>query len=184
MMRSIQLVRSLSFLLFPKSERPAYELHENAVSRPKRIERHPALRQVSRSHHHGLLLCWKIRTGLSRRVDLERIEKYVNWYFENHLIAHIAHVEKEILPLLGRHHRLVEKSIIAHKRLRDLFCSSDDSIKKLYLIEKELEYHIRNTELELLNELQSIATSEQLKVIAASHPGRKFIENETDMFWK
>ncbi len=108
----------------------------------------------------------------------------MNWYFKNHLIPYFENVEKEVLPIRGRHHRLVEKAIIAHKMLHDLFCNSDDLVKKLYLIEKELEYHIKYEELELLNELQRIATSEQLESIAADYLGYKFIENETDVFWE
>ena len=52
------------------------------------IKRHNALQGVSREHHHGLLLCWKIRTGLSKNIPLERIKVYVDWFYTNYLVPH------------------------------------------------------------------------------------------------
>jgi len=38
------------------------------------IKRSIALQPLSREHHHGLLLCWKIRTGLKKGIDIDRIK--------------------------------------------------------------------------------------------------------------
>ena len=32
-------------------------------------KRHKALQNLSREHHHGLLLSWKIRTGLNKNIE-------------------------------------------------------------------------------------------------------------------
>jgi hypothetical protein len=47
----------------------------------KPLKRHAALQPLSREHHHGLLLGWKIRTGLSNGAPLERIKAYADWFF-------------------------------------------------------------------------------------------------------
>lgn len=40
----------------------------------KSIKRTKALQPLSRDHHHGLLLCWKIRQGIKLNVEPERIK--------------------------------------------------------------------------------------------------------------
>ncbi len=40
-------------------------------------KRHIALQPLSREHHQGLLLSWKIRKGLSRKIEFDRIQNYV-----------------------------------------------------------------------------------------------------------
>src|SRR5690606_3210653 len=52
------------------------------------IKRHKALQGVSREHHHGLLLCWKIRTGLAKNISPDRIKTYVDWFFDVYLRPH------------------------------------------------------------------------------------------------
>jgi len=39
------------------------------------IKRNEALKPLSRDHHHGLLLCWKIRQGIKLNIEPERIKK-------------------------------------------------------------------------------------------------------------
>ncbi len=41
----------------------------------KPIKRSVALKPLSREHHHGLLLSWKIREGFNRNVEIERIKR-------------------------------------------------------------------------------------------------------------
>ena len=40
------------------------------------IKRSEFLKPISREHHHGLLLCWKIRAGLKKGIEPERIKLY------------------------------------------------------------------------------------------------------------
>ena len=41
---------------------------------PKPQKRHKALQPLSREHHHGLLLSWKIRTGFSKDIAQNVLE--------------------------------------------------------------------------------------------------------------
>ena len=63
------------------------------------IKRHSALQGVSREHHHGLLLCWKIRTGVSKNIPLERIKMYADWFYATYLVPHFELEETHIFPL-------------------------------------------------------------------------------------
>lgn len=150
----------------------------------KPIKRDKALQPISREHHQSLLLCWKIRTGFSKGVDVVRMKKYADWFFENHIRPHFEMEETYIFPILGNKHEGVKKALSEHRRLSRLFENSVEIEKSLSRIEEELEAHIRFEERILFNEIQEIATEEQLKSILEHHTESKFQENTDDMFWK
>src|SRR5690606_7162527 len=87
----------------------------------KPLKRDPHLKAVSRDHHHGLLLCWKIREGFKREIGLERMKQYTDWFWATHLVDHFAIEEKYIFSILGDDHELVKKALAEHRRLKRLF---------------------------------------------------------------
>lgn len=140
--------------------------------------------QVSRDHHHGLLLCWKIRTGFSKGVEVGRIKRYADWFFETHLVPHFDLEEKYIFPILGDKDELVKRALTEHRRLIRLFNDDREIEKSLSLIEEELEQHIRFEERVLFNEIQKVATQAQLKIISELHNKGNVQDNTSDEFWK
>lgn len=152
-------------------------------SKPMPIKRNEYLKPISREHHHGLLLCWKIRKGLTKQIEPERIKEYTDWFWEAHIKPHFEIEEKYIFPILGSKHELVKKALAQHRRLKRLFESTTDIVKNLSLLEEELESHIRFEERILFNEIQLVATTEQLQVIEENHTETKFSDNVTDPFW-
>lgn len=150
----------------------------------KPLKRHKSIQPLSRDHHHGLLLCWKIRTGFSKGVDPERIKRYTAWFYEHHIQPHFDIEEKYVFPILGKENDLVKRAISDHRRLDLLFSNTDDSSKSLSLIEEELEQHIRFEERVLFQEIQENATEKQLAIISEVHDDQKFVENVQDLFWK
>ena len=154
------------------------------MEKNKPIKRHVALQPLSREHHHGLLLSWKIRTGFSRSVPILRIKKYADWFFENYLLAHFEMEEKHIFPILGSDHPSVKRALREHRRLKRLFVSSNDLAKNLNLIEEELTAHIRFEERVLFNEVQQLATNEQMAGIEKQHNGQLISDDFEDRFWE
>lgn len=150
----------------------------------KPIKRNKDLQPLSRDHHNSLLLCWKIRTGFSKGVAVERIKGYADWFFEHHIEPHFEMEEKYLFPILGNNNELVKKATAEHRRLKRLFKHTDDVSKSLSLIEEELEKHIRFEERVLFNEIQKAASEEQLKTISKFHADEKFRDNTDDEFWK
>ena len=148
------------------------------------MKRHEALQPLSREHHHGLLLCWKIRTGLSKNVSPERIKKYVEWFYSEHIEAHFEVEEQHIFPLLGMNHQMVKKAMAEHRRLKRLFTGEEEVEKSLSRIEDELERHIRYEERELFPKIQETASEEQLEMVNRVHQESPFVENTDDEFWK
>lgn len=149
------------------------------------IKRDEVLKFLSRDHHHGLLLCWKIRTGFKKTISIERIKAYTDWFFKNNLLDHFKTEEGEIFPILGNDHDLVKRALADHRRLKRLFEDNSDIEKSLNLIEEELEVHIRFEERILFNEIQKVATTNQLKLLAEIHSHSNCINEEWhDEFWK
>ncbi|TDU39660.1 hypothetical protein BXY82_1690 [Gelidibacter sediminis] len=151
---------------------------------PKPLKRHKALQPLSREHHHGLLLSWKIRSGFSKNIEIERIKQYADWFFENHLIPHFALEETHIFTILPSDNELVKRALAEHRRLKRLFTNDEDAAKNLHKIEEELEQHIRFEERTLFPEIQKAATEEQLALIAEIHHEEGFVDNVKDEFWR
>lgn len=149
----------------------------------KPIKRHKSLQPLSREHHFGLLLCWKIRTGLKRNIEPLRIKKYTDWFWKTHLIFHFEAEEKYIFSILPHGDTMVKRAITEHRKLRRLFENENEVEKSLHAIEEELEKHIRFEERILFNEVQKIATEEQLQLIDEHHK-HEFSDDWDDAFWQ
>tara|TARA_R110000868_G_scaffold342194_2_gene603018 strand:- start:28498 stop:28956 length:459 start_codon:yes stop_codon:yes gene_type:complete len=149
----------------------------------KPIKRHKALQPLSREHHHGLLLSWKIRSGFNKHIEPERIKVYADWFFKTHLIPHFEMEEQHIFTILKSDNELVKKALADHRLLKRLFVN-DDIEKALSKIEEVLEQHIRFEERELFPEIQKMATEEQFQEIEKIHYEAVFNDKLDDEFWK
>ena len=151
---------------------------------PTPIKRNKLLQPISREHHHGLLLSWKIRQGISRNIDPLRIKKYVDWFFENHLIPHFEFEEKYIFTILDPQNELIIKALNDHQRLQKLANDNQNIADSIREFEVELEQHIRFEERILFAEIQQHATPEDWKKLEAQHHDENFVDNTSDEFWK
>jgi len=149
----------------------------------KRIEE---LKPLSRDHHHGLLLCWKIRTGLAKEIDPQRIFRYAKSFFARHIGPHFDLEEQWVFPVLGVQHPMVETALSQHRSLLGLIGSEGDVTRDhLNRLAEDLDDHIRFEERVLFNEIQQVASKEQLRLIDLHHSvtedGDTF---EEDNFWE
>lgn len=147
------------------------------------MKRHSALIPLSREHHHGLLLSWKIRRGFTRGIKPERMKKYADWFFKNHLKSHFRMEEKYLFPLLGMGHEGVKKAMADHRRIERLFDDKSNVERSLTLIEETLENHIRFEERILFNEIQEKATSVEFALLEKRIHKTEFEDNLSDEFW-
>jgi len=147
------------------------------------IKRTDFLKPLSRDHHHGLLLCSKIRVGFKKHIDPQRIKKYANWFFETHLTPHFETEEKNFFPILGNENSLVVKAKAEHQYLRKLFAKSENLEANLNLIADELNNHIRFEERELFPAIEEKLTNDQLNEFATAHKEERFMDNLSDSFW-
>lgn len=150
----------------------------------KPIKRHKALQPLSRDHHHGLLLSWKIRQGFKKGIDFDRIMAYAQWFWKTSLQRHFEIEESELFPVLGNDHLMVRKALADHRRLARLFTSTDpEKERTLNRIEEELEKHIRFEERQLFNVIQETATPDQWLALEKVHASLHADETWKDEFW-
>lgn len=151
----------------------------------KPIKRNESLKPLSREHHHGLLFSWKIKTGIKKNVEVARIKKYADWFYQNYLVPHFEVEEKYVFPILGNENELVKRAVSEHESLKRMLESNTEEFQEnISLIGDELVDHIRFEERVLFGEIQKIATAEQLLSIEFSHSDEKFVDNLTDPFWE
>ncbi|MEO6550231.1 MAG: hemerythrin domain-containing protein [Ferruginibacter sp.] len=148
------------------------------------IKRHIALQPISHDHHFGLLVCWKIKTGLNKSIEPPRIKRFCNFFYEILLNNHFIAEEKYIFPVLGKNDELIKRAIKEHYVLRKLFEDENGDTQNLTLIEKHLEENIRFEERELFSKIEAVATEEQLQTIGnIKSEDIKRLENWNDEFW-
>lgn len=133
------------------------------------LQRHPLLQPLSREHHQGLLLCWRIRRDLQAGTDLGTVLEECRAFFHSELLPHFAVEQEVVFPVLGPKDPLVHRAITEHRRIARLFLRIADPRTTLSLIEDELEAHIRFEERVLFPRLQRVATAEELDRIDRVH---------------
>lgn len=152
----------------------------------KPIKRHKGLQPLSREHHQGLLLSWKIRTGIKKEVSISRIQRYCDFFFKEELIHHFNTEELHIFTLLEPDDELIKQALTDHRKLKRLFMQKQPDMKTIVAIEEELEKHIRFEERILFNKIQKEASEKQLLRIQDIHNSvtNSNIENWSDKFWE
>lgn len=147
-------------------------------------KRHIALQPLSKEHHHGLLLSWKIRAGFSKNIEPKRIKVYADWFYQTHLIPHFEMEEAHVFTILDEKNELVKRALADHRLLKRLFTKETDDAMALSKIEEALDKHIRFEERVLFPEIQKVATEDQLALIEKIHQEDNFIDKLDDEFWK
>ena len=151
------------------------------------IRRSPALVPLSRDHHQGLLLCWKIRQGLKGGVEEVRIASYVRHFFAHDLESHFSQEEDYIFPLLPADHPQRQTAETQHAELRAFVAGPnlDESAEALNRFAAALDAHIRFEERTLFGTIEQTASPASLeevneKLAAFPHGGEPAWD---DQFW-
>lgn len=150
------------------------------------MKRDKNLQALSRDHHHGLLLGWKIRQGLKRNVSAALIADYIQYFSEAALFPHFAEEELQILTFLNNDNDLKLKTLEDHSQIATMIKSlngvdTDDFLR----IASRLDEHIRFEERVLFPYLQEVLSADQLDAIGAaidsSH--KPFVDTFPTEFW-
>lgn len=121
----------------------------------KPIKRSIELRSLSKDHHDGLLLCWKINTGVNKMVPSDRISSYILFFFDSSLDVHFEEEETHMFSLLGPDNSYRKEAEMQHKLLREMVAgfrnkkiTDTESLKDFAAL---LNKHIRYEERVLFN---------------------------------
>ena len=151
------------------------------------IKRSPQLAPLSREHHEGLLLVWKIQQGLRFNVDPERIRKYILWYWQNHIKPHFYQEEKILQPYIPADNELLQRMIKEHELIREFILGLDKEANKEIFssLATLLSDHIRFEERKLFAYLEQILSKDQLDVIFTELEEHPVCDDEwKDEFWE
>ncbi len=154
----------------------------------KPIKRSSALVEFSKDHHFGLLLVWKIRQGLKNNIELDRLSRYILYYFENDLKCHFEEEEKLLFEKLNEQSELRKQAEADHaiifQLVEEIKQNNTDS-KLIGQFADKLEAHIRFEERELFNYIQVCLNENELVDITKQFFRRVYDVDKSwhDDFW-
>ena len=152
------------------------------------LKRHQALVSLSRDHHFGLLLVWKIKQGLANAIVTDRISDYVLYFFDTNLQHHFKEEEQMLFPMLADDNALRQQAENEHAAIYEMIdrLRHDKTNERLLLQFSEmLKKHIRFEERELFSYMQETFSEWELETIAQheENPGRVIDAGWPDVFW-
>ena len=148
------------------------------------MKRHEALVQLSRDHHFGLLLCWKLKEGIKKNIAVERMAAYIKLFFRHNLDPHFTEEEETVFPVLGNDHPFIADALTEHGVLRGMAGQEFKTPQDVQAFRDLLEIHIRKEERQIFPEIERQATPKQLaELLALPHQELKEPIFE-DEFWK
>jgi hemerythrin-like domain-containing protein len=135
------------------------------MDKPKPIKRSNEIAPLSREHHEGLLLGWKIKKGIANGTSVKTISSYVKWFWENHLLNHFKKEETVLIEFVPADNMHVMQMFEEHKTITNKISEIEKLPNEKLLLELStmLEAHIRFEERILFNEIEQILNEEQLK---------------------
>jgi len=148
---------------------------------------HEKLR-LTREHHDGLLLSWKINNGLKKDISLDRIKAYVLYYFYNFIDPHFQEEEDFIYPLIAADNPDRRKAELQHEgvRVRIEYLERNYQLSEEFLkgFAEFLTEHIYFEEKELFNVIENNADPRALLTVVIRTKRILKIDNDwPDQFW-
>ena len=129
------------------------------------IKRSRQLSPLSRDHHEGLLLVWKIRQGLRNGTDINLIADYTKWFWQKDLENHFREEEEILAPYLNGEpmiKRMFEEHQLIQTRIHDENTVTEESLLQLATLVND---HIRFEERQLFPLAEKMITEEDLDAI-------------------
>ena len=134
------------------------------------MKRHPNLQDLSRDHHHALLLARRAEKTAETGSDDEVASMWesIAHSFDSDLGPHFEVEEQQLLPLLeaAGEHELVGRTRSDHERLRALRAQAGDERGRLERFGELLREHVRFEESELFPTAEKVLDPSELVAVA------------------
>jgi hemerythrin-like domain-containing protein len=152
----------------------------------KPIKRNKHIAALSKDHHNGLLLCWKIRQGLKLNVSLVRIRAYINFFWQTHMVEHFR--QEEVLLFDKVDASICRLGLDEHEIIRllvnDINRGDNHDTTPFVQLAKMIEQHIRYEERILFPHLEAVLNQAQLEAIGTALDQHNTVEQPyADPFW-
>lgn len=153
------------------------------------IKRSGAIVELSRDHHFVLLLVWKIREGLKKSVEFERIVKYMLHFYEAELLPHLKDEEKYIYDKIPSDNELKNQAVAEREKIYaalDYLRNNPADERVLREFAELLENHVRFEERRLFDFFQHNASEAELSQAATALKNKEHEDENAweDAFWK
>lgn len=133
------------------------------------MRRHPALQQLSRDHHHALVVAQRLKRATGSTADEARVDFLAYWDPEGR--EHFREEEEILLPtcagFIDPEHQLIAKVLTDHVRIRRLAgalaAGPPGELSTLHELGQQLEQHIRREERELFPLIESSLPEDELR---------------------
>jgi hemerythrin-like domain-containing protein len=152
----------------------------------KPIKRSQQLAPLSREHHEGLLMVWKIRQGLKYNVPNSDIYAYVQWFWKEELQEHLKREENFLIKDLPKEDPMVQQMLKDHADIRMKMDIPEKEVDNDFLsaLATQMEKHIRFEERELFPYIEKLLSSEMLdKVMVNLNNKRACSSQWLNEFW-
>ncbi|RYY40914.1 MAG: hemerythrin domain-containing protein [Chitinophagaceae bacterium] len=150
------------------------------------LKRSPQLQPLSREHHEGLLLAWKIRQGMGKGVAPQRIAGYVLWFWNAELEDHFRREEAAFHPAL-RGAELLNRMQDEHEEIEGLMQVLAQIPDEVLLeeIAQKVNDHIRFEERVLFPWIELELGEEKLQTLSKTidQKQERFVAPWVDEFW-
>ena len=146
--------------------------------------------ELSRDHHHGLLLGWKVRQGLKANVSESTIAEYVQYFADEALREHFIEEEELLLKYLPDNDVYKQRTLKEHSEILDranlLGTPEHVNAENLIGIAELLDRHIRFEERDFFPYLEKTLSADELSEVGAAitEVHKPYIENFPNEFWK
>jgi hemerythrin-like domain-containing protein len=135
------------------------------------MKRHPALQQLSRDHHHALVVAQRLKRAGDSDAKEARARFLEYWDADGN--AHFREEEQVLLPavagFIDADEPVVARVLIDHVRIRHLAAklASDWDLASLHALGSQLERHVRLEDRELFPLIERTMAETQLVALAA-----------------
>jgi hypothetical protein len=136
------------------------------------MKRNDALAQLSRDHHHGLVIAQRLRRATPTTADAAREAFLTFWADEGRI--HFRAEEEHLLPALARHQppthdaivRVLTDHVDLRRRATDLAADPTPACEDLSDLGDRLHAHIRHEERVLFPLIEASLTTDELAALA------------------
>ena len=151
----------------------------------KPIKRSAELAPLSREHHEGLLFVWKIRQGVRNEVGVDRIAPFIKWFWQSYLQAHFNKEETALPAILPVAEPMMQQMFTEHAAIKESIEKVDADVDYEFLeqLASKVNDHIRFEERQLFNDIDKVATADQLQLLSEQLKDEENHALWTDEFW-
>lgn len=135
------------------------------------MKRAEALAELSRDHHHGLVVAQQLRRATDDTAVDARTAFLTFWTSEGRMHFHVE--EDVLLPAMARHHppddpaivRVLTEHVDLRRRAADVDADPDVSAEDLHALGERLSGHIRHEERVLFPMVEASFPDDELSVL-------------------